>query len=543
MLRRFSFMWVLLLLSSALGAGSALPEGPSSSDRLRRQALDSITAEELRRDVEFLSSNRLQGRAADSPGNRESAYFLARRMEELGLQPAGDAGGYFQYVPLVRSRLLESNRLVIRQGVREIKLQVQETFTPERYSSSGEASGPLLFAGYGVQALEIGYDDYRGVEAQGKIVVLAPGSPSGEERPEDLELEKLLTAQEQGAAGVIVLDFSNNLSLTAGLAWPKDLSTQRYLHSEDVARVKIPAVRASLQVLEQPLLEAGLDVEDVVQQIEDGGEPLSRALAGLGAEIEVSLEREAFKVRNVLARLPGRDPELAHEAVVLGAHFDHLGRRGATVYNGADDNASGVAALLEIAQALTQGGRAPRRSVLFAAFNAEEKGLLGSRHYVRHPSVPLEDTAAMFQMDMIGRNEEVPDADDYRFTGLDLQEAAENAKALNVLGYSRSDDLRQLVNRNNRRVLLLIRFRYDNHPIGLLHRSDQWPFLQHGVPSLLFTTGLHPDYHRPDDTPEKLNYPKLEQITQLVYLCLWEAADSPTRPSMGTAPADQQPQQ
>ncbi|HSR66972.1 MAG TPA: M28 family peptidase [Acidobacteriota bacterium] len=531
-------MRAFCLLMAGLCQGLAA-ETPSDSDRLRRRGLESITLEELREDVEFFSSEAMRGREAGSEANRRSAEFLAERFSRLGLEPAGEEG-YFQPVTLVRSLLAGDNRLLFKTGRTgaETPLSLQETFTAERFSASGEASGRLVFAGYGITAPEWGYDDYQQVDVDGRIVLILPGQPEG--RDEDArhgqELEKLLNAQRHGAAAAIVLDRSHNMSFSAHLAWPKDLSTQRFLLQEEVDQVRIPAVRVALEAVEERLLTSGLDVELFIQESGRYAKPRSFLLPSLEAELAVSVERQAFQVRNVLGRLEGSDPQVSQQVVVLGAHFDHIGTRGAEIYPGADDNASGVSALLEIAEALTEGRRPPRRSVLFAGFNAEEKGLLGSRHYVRHARIPLDETVAMFQMDMIGRDEEIPATDDYRFTGLELQTARQNQNALNVLGYSFSQDLRELVNRSNRRVLLQVRFRYDDHPIDLLQRSDQWPFLERGVPSLLFTTGLHPDYHRPGDTADKLNYSKMERVAQLVYLCVWEAAEAQSRPAFDGTP-------
>ncbi len=143
----------------------------------------------------------------------------------------------------------------------------------------------------------------------------------------------------------------------------------------------------------------------------------------------------------------------------------------------------------------------------------------------------MKKTVAMFQMDMIGRNEEVLDPSDSRFQNLEKQSAEQNTNSVNVLGYSRSQQLRQLVSKVNRRIGLDLKFRYDNHPLNLLRRSDHWPFLNKGVPTLFFHTGLHPDYHQPSDTPDKINYDKLEKIVRLVFLCTWRTANTLSLPT------------
>lgn len=217
---------------------------------------------------------------------------------------------------------------------------------------------------------------------------------------------------------------------------------------------------------------------------------------------------------------------------MVSAHFDHVGVRDEKIYNGADDDASGTAGLLEVAEAFASSPSQPRRSVIFAAWNGEERGLLGSRFYVARPGFSVEDIAAVFQMDMIGRNEEIPDPENPRFQGLPKQSADENVNSVNILGYSRTDDLRRLAEDLNRHIGLELRFRYDDSSSNLLRRSDNWPFLVSGVPALFFHTGLHPDYHQPTDTPEKINYEKMEKIVRLVFLCSWQAANATERPRL-----------
>jgi Zn-dependent M28 family amino/carboxypeptidase len=185
-----------------------------------------------------------------------------------------------------------------------------------------------------------------------------------------------------------------------------------------------------------------------------------------------------------------------------------------------------------VAEAFSRNSQGARRSVLFAGWDAEESGLLGSYYYVARSSFPLERTVAMLQMDMIGRDEEVPDSQDRRFQGMEQQSAEQNRNSVNVLGYSRSSDLRERVRETNRRVGLELRFRYDDHPMNLIRRSDHWPFLAHGVPVALFHTGLHPDYHRTSDTVDKLNFAKMEKVTRLVYLTAWNTADEITKPRL-----------
>jgi Zn-dependent M28 family amino/carboxypeptidase len=193
--------------------------------------------------------------------------------------------------------------------------------------------------------------------------------------------------------------------------------------------------------------------------------------------------------------------------------------------------------VLELAEAFADAaaaGRRPRRSILFAQFNSEERGLLGAWAYTLHPIAPLERTIAVLNMDMIGRNEEVPAEGGNRFNGLEPQTAESNRNALNVLGSVRAPGLRAAIDRANRALGLDIRYRYDNNASQLMRRSDQWPFIQNGVPGVWIFTGLHLDYHTGNDTPDRINYEKMERILKLVYQVTWDLAEADGRPALAT---------
>ena len=251
--------------------------------------------------------------------------------------------------------------------------------------------------------------------------------------------------------------------------------------------------------------------------------------------VTASVVRRTVVDRNVLGAIEGSDPRLKNEWVVIAAHPDHNGAVGDTIFHGADDNASGAAALLAIAEAYAKAaanGQRPKRSVLFASFNSEERGpLMGSWGYTEAPSVPLDRTVAMINMDMIGRNEEVPENGGARFRGLPVQTGESNKNTVTLLGWSRSS-LTAAAERANAAYGLTFKKNYDNNTSQLVRRSDSWPFLQHGVPAIWFHTGLHPDYHLTTDTADRINYPKMERIAKLVHQLSWDLAQSPTRPTL-----------
>ena len=251
--------------------------------------------------------------------------------------------------------------------------------------------------------------------------------------------------------------------------------------------------------------------------------------------LTTAVNRHTVSIATCSAMIEGSDPTLKDEVVIISAHYDHEGADGAVVYNGADDDGSGTVALLEIAEAYAMAaaaGQRPRRSVLFACWGSEERGpLLGAWAYTEPPTFPLERTVAVLNMDMVGRNEEVPVGGGPRFNGLEVQTAESNRNAINILGYSRHPELSAVVERVNAAGYgLELKRRYDNNRSNLLRRSDQWPFLQHGVPALWFHTGLHPDYHTQYDRPERINYEKMEKIARLVHQASWVLANQDGRP-------------
>src|SRR5439155_4497500 len=244
-------------------------------------------------------------------------------------------------------------------------------------------------------------------------------------------------------------------------------------------------------------------------------------------------DRHIVPDHNVVALLEGGDSRLKNEWVLVSAHYDHNGADGTQIFNGADDNGSGVVALIEIAEAYAlaaKGGQRPKRSVLFAAWNSEERGLLGAWAYTEQPLAPLASIVAVLNMDMIGRNEEVPVGGGARFSGLEMQTAESNSNALNLMAFSRVPEITAAVEKANAGIGLDLKKRYDNNSSNLLRRSHQWPFLQRGVPAMGFITGLHPDYHTQYYRPEKINYVKMEKIARLVDQVSWDIAIADGRP-------------
>ena len=539
-------------LPSALAltaAASLLIAGPSEGQETAPQ-IESITAADLRADLFFLAGDEMRGREADSPEAEIAAAFIKSRFERSGLAPGGANGSYYHPFVVTTADLGEANRLRVQFGAgSSLTLGTREDFYPLRESASGSAEGELTFVGFGISDEGAGWHDYADADVDGRVVLVLDHEP-GEMDPESAldglvaaessrSYRKILAAQEAGAIAVLLVSDVHNHGASANFQgeaerfWPESYPRgRRYTLASRVDRIRIPAVKVSPTVAGQLVESAGRTLQELASASETAGASVTE-LPGVRVEVETEVHQSRTTTRNVLGLVEGADPNLKDEWILITAHFDHDGAYGGQIFNGADDDGSGTVALLELAEAFAEAaerGVRPRRSVLLAAWNFEEKGLLGAWAYTESPSHPLEQTVAVLNMDMIGRNEEVPEGGGGRFRGLDVQTAESNADAVNVLGTTRYAGLNAELDRANEGIGLTLRKRYDNHSLQLLRRSDHWPFMQEGVPALFYHAGLHPDYHRADDVPEKINYEKMEKIVRLVYQTSWNIAQREGRP-------------
>ena len=542
---------IVSLVALALGpiaCGGASPEAVELAP-----AIDTIREDDLRADLFFLASDPLAGRLAGTAEAAITSEFIKSRFERLGLTPAGPDGTYFQDFELASFALGEGNALIVGgvAGIEARRRAPGDDWHPLNVSASTTGKGGLVYAGFGIVDSRRGFDDYQGARADGKIVLVLDGEPGADdpESPFDgvvtaeasRDWRKALAAQERGAAGILfVRDVHNrpdtdDYQRASESYWSEDRRVPRYSLEVWADKVEIPVARISASLAEQLVAGAGKPLAELAAAAETETGHGVLELPGPDIEIVASVERRATPARNVVATIPGTDPTVADEVVIICAHFDHDGANEGGVFNGADDDGSGTVALLEIAEAYSVAaamGEGPRRTILLAAWDAEERGLLGAWYYTERPLFPLGQTVATLNMDMLGRNEEVPPEGGNRFRGLQPQTAESNANAINIMGYSHSADMRSQIEEANQRIGLDLKFRYDNNESNLLRRSDHWPFLQVGVPAVFFHTGLHPDYHTYRDTADKINYPKLQNIARLVYLTSWNLANQEGRPAL-----------
>jgi hypothetical protein len=531
----------LLYLLAAL-ASAAFPQ-------TRAPQIESITRADLEADLRFLASDAMRGRLTGTHEYLLAAQFIESRFRRLGLKPLAEEESYQHGFTLQWSELAEGNRLRILAKGSSAEPELLSGFMPLFFSADAQARAKITFAGFGINAPSLQWNDLRGEAIAGNILLLLSSEPGPDDPKSRFDgfvtsihsdpLRKALNAQERGAAGILFVDArqsdkgANRFASAARSYWPaKPPHLKQYALSSQVDRLRIPVASISPAVAQMLLGQRTL--ADLLKQAEAAPvEPV-----GLESEVELTtrLTRHAVEDRNIVAMIEGSD--LRQEAVIVSAHYDHNGADGSQIYNGADDNGSGTVGLLEIAEAYgraAQQGQRPKRSVIFIAWGSEERccgPLLGAWAWLANPLWPVDRTVAVLNMDMIGRSEEVPPGGGTRFRGLGVQTAASNAGAVNIIGTSYSADMKQAVVAANHGIDMLLRHRYDNNRSNLLRRSDHWVFLNHGVPALWFHTGLHPDYHTVFDRPERIDYAKMERIARLVHQLSWNLAQQPERPRM-----------
>ncbi len=499
---------------------------PCRAADLPARSLAAIQPDLMRQQLTFLASDSLRGRNTPSAGLDTAAAFIARSFQSSGLQPLG--GSYFQAVELHQIFLGDSNscRITGADGLGR-DYRIKKEFMPYEMTADQLCSGEIVFAGYGLATPELGYDDYAGLEVKGKIVLVLKRGPrqSDPSSPffihKDVSFtrteEKIKTAIEHGAVGILlVTDPLHNRMLTPrGFPWPNLFPG----FPADAVPVtlgksggeKIPAI----QVGEEAVIQlfgsvAALRAEQAA--IDSTMTPHSHPLAGCRAEVRTSTRHAVQRTRNVVGLIPGSDKRIKDEVVIIGAHYDHTGYIAKSpagqdsIYNGADDNASGTVGVLASARALAMAEKKPKRSILCIAFAGEEKGLFGSTHYVAEPLWPLDKTAAMLNMDMISRN---------------------RLDSLSITGSKTSRELHQDLIKANRKTGFLLDFSSDKYLRG---GSDHAPFVRKAIPVLFFFSGMHPDYHKVSDEVDKCNVYKMARVAELCSRVAWQVANDKKRP-------------
>ncbi|MFQ3580511.1 MAG: M20/M25/M40 family metallo-hydrolase [Chloracidobacterium sp.] len=467
---------------------------------------DAAVEANLRRHIGYLASNELAGRLPGTPGAEKAAQYITAQFQRAGLRPLGDRGYRQAFSFVAAVRLGRRNHLTATVATSRLTAVPDTDFRPLGFTANGSAEGDLVFAGYGISAAkDAQYDDYANLDVKDRIVLTLPYSPAGSNPHTKfgpfLSLRyKATTARNNGAAGLLVIAEDDDFGRS---------QIARLRYDDAFGDAGFPCAVVSRAWAAKLL---GVPVADLEKTIAASGQPASKSLAGVRARLQTEVVKERQTGYNLLGWLEGSDPVLSQEVVVIGAHYDHLGLGGPNslapregdVHPGADDNASGTAGLMELAKALGNQTARPKRSLLFIAFSAEEKGLIGSAYFVDHPTTRGKRIVAMINMDMIGRLRE---------------------NRLTIQGVGTSSVWRPLLTETNQRHALTLSLGESG-----FGPSDHASFYKRNIPVLFFLTGSHPDYHRPSDTADKINYAGERQVLSFVSDVLRATANLPMPP-------------
>jgi len=507
--KRFLQISVLLLLTAVAVAQSNEP-----------------SASRLQQHVSYLASDALDGRRTGTAGANDAARYIAGEFQRLGLKPGDTAPAarrrevmarYLQQFPYVSGvELGAGNELKFgADGARA--LRVGDDWMPLGFSANAKVAGSLAFVGFGITASEHNYDDYAGVNVKGAIAVALQGTPDGDNphgrfaRYEGIRW-KAIAARNAGAKALIIVSLENEFK-------NERLARLSYDHDGDAGLPVAVISRNSIDSLSGTPIVSGWE-KIAKEKTQAGKQTLTVSL-----DLAVDVLRKEVPAYNVVGVLEGSDRLLKNETIVIGAHYDHLGRGGAgslaprsgEIHHGADDNASGTAGVLELARVLTSQRPRPKRTIVFVAFGGEEEGLLGSNYYVNNPVTPLNNIVAMINMDMIGRMKD---------------------RKLVIGGVGTAKEWRDIITQGAADPARKFELTLTEDGLG---PSDHASFYLKQIPVLFFWTGTHNDYHKPSDTFEKINYEDETRILNLVSYIVRHLDEADKRVTYTTAKTDPAP--
>ena len=490
----------------------------------------------MQKDVFFLASPECEGRGIDTKGIEKAADYIAETFQKAGVKPAMKDGTYFQPFSVTMSAKLAQPTSFVLTGPDDAKKEpkLATDYGVLGFSPPSKAAGELAFAGYGISAPALKYDDYDGLNVEGKIVVIFRRTPrygekgdrrfdttvpDGEDSNHAAFVSKIEEAAKRKAAALVIVNDVTAAGKTDALHRYGDHATAGFASKFPVLQIK--------RSLFDEILAAGKhpSVKELEAKTGEKLKPHSFELKGWKARAEVNVERKEVKTKNVVGVLEGAGP-LADETVVIGAHYDHVGyglfgsagglmARG-KIHYGADDNASGTSGLMELARRYGAQKNRQGRRIVFIAFSAEEIGLNGSQHYCKEPLFPLAKTTTMINMDMIGRTKPVPS---------DWLGLFEKKDRLLVYGTGTAENFDALVDSVTKKS----DFKVTKLAAGT-GPSDHDSFYRKGVPVLFLYTGVHSEYHKPTDVPEKINVQGMKKVTDFVEQLANDALTREARP-------------
>ena len=483
-----------------------------------------FTAEAYIAHVMYLASDELGGRSPATEGSEKAAQYIVEQFEEAGCEPGGEDGSWFQPFEVRRGKRLVDEEAALEISGIDREWELRKDWIPFPFTETEDVEGPLAFAGYGIQAPDFEYDDYDGFDAEGKILLMFryepkdedPKAKFGGERPSRhaLFVRKARTAAKQGAKALLIVNPPNRD--------PDKDQLYDFDASNSQQTYRLPMAHITREMASVILEKAGApDLKTLQETLCQERKSLSQDL-GLTVKLHPGVKPNMLPARNVLGLIRGDGG--TEETIVVGAHRDHVGiqrprsrsaDRTPVIHNGADDNASGTAGVIELARAVASGPPL-RRNVLFIGFDAEEMGLLGSRHFVENPMGELDDVRAMLNLDMIGRLSQ---------------------KKFTIFGIPTAEEFSELVEEAAEELGLEYKAGR-----GMFGGSDHAPFARRDIPALFFFTGMHKEYHQPQDDWELIDAEGATQILELSYDILVHLADMEEGPTF-TEPSAERDQE
>lgn len=494
---------------------------------------EDITAAQLRDYLFFVASDEMEGRDTPSRGLDLTAKFIGLNLSRWGYKPVGDDGTFFQKIPL-QSRRVDADRTSGEFNGQPLKVGTDFIARPV----DGKAAGQLVFVGYGLMVKSKGIDPYQGIDVRDKIMVVIEGMPRGLgfsdfRGREGVDFIRPETwAKQNGARGIVLIPGSMTIS-SWGQRHQQSLAASRPTMPNGRLST-IPTIVASENLATRLLEGEQIDYETLKKQVADGNIGPSFALsAPKKVDFSVGVTVDTVMTQNVVAVFEGTDPVLKQEYVAIGAHYDHVGvgqpdKNGDRIFNGADDDGSGTVAVLAIAEALARGPR-PKRSVLFVWHTGEEKGLWGSEWITDHPVVPLDKIITQLNVDMIGRSRGAGDTDP---RNANLTGPAEIYVIGSKMMSSELGALSEKVNDSFQKLTFNYKYDDPNDTERFFFRSDHYNYARKGIPIIFYFDGVHADYHRQSDSPDKIDYQKMERVTRAIFAQLWKLTGLPARPKV-----------
>lgn len=479
-------MKIIFILSAVISA-SLLGFAQSTT------GLSEINRDDLIKNVRILSSSDFDGRLPGSEGYNKAAQFTADKFFELGLTPAGDEI-YFQHFNVEFNKIEYPAIFNTIANGDTINHELGKDFVLRGFTGSGKINLPVVFCGYGISRPDVYYDDYAGINVRNKIVMVFKQNPKWKNDDKDwgtnYPREKSLVAKKNGARGILFVSLPNENK-------PQPLISS-VMHGEGEQPEDFPQLHISLEAANELLKLTGFTISDCQTKIDEKKKPISMNLA-TRAVVEVNAKYEKYaRTMNVVAMLEGNDPELKNEFVVIGAHLDHVGSQAGLLFPGANDNASGSAAVLEIAEAFVKGGVEPKRSVLFVLFASEEQGLFGAKHFVENWTKGYDKIAAMINLDCVGYGDSIQVGN-----GKSAPRLWEIANQIDETSFN------SMVDRT-----------------WSGGGADATPFHEKEIPCLYFvTTNSYDHLHLPTDEVSTLNPTLYEKLVKLAHLTVLEVAN------------------